>query len=131
FGGALVFAGAVPVDQGTCCAWAGDAAAPAAAAPIIANIVRRLRSLVDILSSRVIAVLATGRIGNSVITLSETHAALMPPPPHPPPRPPPPRPRPPPPPASAELAAAPGRVPPPAAPRPGPCTATAANTGPR
>src|SRR5262249_49533036 len=50
-GGALVLAGAVPVDHGTCWASASIATAVAAAAPIIVRTARRLMSLVVIISS--------------------------------------------------------------------------------
>src|SRR6266403_1681643 len=56
FGGALVFAGAVPVDHGTCCACADDIAALAADAPIIAKTVLRFQSCPGIVASPVVAV---------------------------------------------------------------------------
>src|SRR5712671_1897371 len=56
FGGALIFAGAVPVDHGTCCAWAGEIPAPAADAPIIANTVLRFQSCPGIVTSPVVSV---------------------------------------------------------------------------
>src|SRR5258707_14684444 len=56
FGGALVSAGAGPVDHGTCCACAGDIAALAADAPIIANTVLRFQSCPGIVASPVVAV---------------------------------------------------------------------------
>src|SRR5260370_26225248 len=51
FGGALVFAGAVPVDHGTCCACADDIAALAADAPIIAKTALRFQSCPGIVAS--------------------------------------------------------------------------------
>ncbi len=57
FGGALVFAGAVPVDQGTCCAWACELAAPSADAPIIAKTVLRFQSCAGIAASPVVPVI--------------------------------------------------------------------------
>src|SRR5258707_15020463 len=56
FGGALVSAGAGPVDHGTCCACAGDIAALAADAPIIANTVLRFQSCPGIVASPVVSV---------------------------------------------------------------------------
>jgi len=47
----LVFAGAVPVDHGTCCACAGEIAALAADALIIAKTVRRFQSCPGIVAS--------------------------------------------------------------------------------
>jgi hypothetical protein len=47
----LVFAGAVPVDHGTCCACAEGIAALAADAPIIAKTALRFQSRAGIVSS--------------------------------------------------------------------------------
>src|SRR5215475_5528316 len=75
FGGAFVFAGAVPVDHGTCCACACEMAMPVADAPIIAKMVLRFQSRPAIVASLVVSFLDAEDCNNAALLRSNPQDA--------------------------------------------------------